>query len=57
MAKINPTTKIKLAVDHLNKALDALGIAADSDDVEFFSIEDIMDNIETLKEDIQSLIE
>ena len=57
MPKISPTTKIKLAIDHLNKALDALEIASDSDDVEFYSIEDIMDSIDSLKEDIQELLE
>lgn len=57
MPKINPTAKIKLAIDYLNKALDALEIASDSDDVEFYSIEDIMDSIDSLKEDIQELLE
>jgi len=57
MAKINPNSKIKLAIDHLNKAIDALSIASDSDDMEFYAIEDIMDSIDSLKEDISSLIE
>lgn len=57
MPKISPTAKIKLAIDYLNKALDALEIASDSDDVEFYSIEDIMDSIDSLKEDIQELLE
>ena len=56
MANPKPSTKLKQAMEHLDKALDTLLIVSDSDDIEFYTIDGIMEEIGNIKEDITALI-
>ncbi len=56
MATANPTTKLKLAMTSIDKAIDALEAAGDSDDSEFYAIEDFIENLDSIKDDINNFL-